>query len=146
MYLSDVPGPELDANDQSCQKTWEPAFRRSRWFTRGWTLQELLAPESVEFFSKDGETLGSKESLDRQVSEITGIPVKALRRSALSGFSITERISWAEKRNTKYQKDKAYSLLGVFGVSMPLNYGEGGDNAFMRLHGEIEKASKGRLP
>jgi hypothetical protein len=62
------------------------------WFTRGWTLQELIAPSLVAFFSKEGEMLGNKRSLERHIHEITGIPVNALRGGALSDFSITERM------------------------------------------------------
>jgi hypothetical protein len=144
VYLSDVPEPELDTNSQSVEQPWESSFRKSRWFTRRWTLQELIAPAVVEFFSKNCEKLGNKASLERQVCEITGIPVKALQGSTLSNFGITERISWTEKRETKYQEDKAYSLLGIFGVFMPLNYGEGRDNAFNRLKEEIKRAANGK--
>jgi Heterokaryon incompatibility protein (HET) len=143
VYLSDVStpyGPETRLSDAS----WESAFRNSRWFTRGWTLQELIAPSSVEFFSKESAWLGDKKSLERQVCEITGIPVNALQGSPLSNFSVTERFSWINRRDTKYQEDKAYSLLGIFGVFMSLNYGEGKDNAFRRLQEEIEKALKGK--
>src|SRR5258706_12048994 len=100
VYLSDVPRPAFDNNDKSCQLPWESAFRKSRWFTRGWTLQELIAPIVVEFFSKDWEHLGNKASLERHICEITGIPVKALQGSPLSDFSITERGLWAENRKT----------------------------------------------
>jgi hypothetical protein len=74
-------------------KPWESTFRKSEWFTGGWTLQELIAPASVDFFSKEGELLGNKVSLERHICEITGIPVDALRGSPLSNFSDTERMS-----------------------------------------------------
>jgi hypothetical protein len=146
VYLSDVsaPGQVLDANDLSNQP-WEPAFRNSRWFTRGWTLQELIAPTSVEFFSKEGVELGNRESLERHIHEVTGIPVKALGRYPLSGFTIHERMIWAEKRRTTRIEDKAYSLLGIFDVHMPLIYGEGREKSFRRLREEIDKASMGRF-
>jgi hypothetical protein len=144
VYLLDVSRPALHAIDEFGQLPWEPAFRKSRWFTRGWTLQELIAPTSVEFFSKEGEQLGNKRSLERHIHEITGIPVKALQGSPLSGFSVTERMLWAEKRETTRKEDKAYSLLGIFDVYMPLIYGEGRDNATKRLREEIDKASKGK--
>jgi Heterokaryon incompatibility protein (HET) len=143
VYLRDVSRPALDANDKSSQLPWEPAFQKSRWFTRGWTLQELLAPTSIEFFSKEGEQLGDKRSLERHIHEITGIPVEALQGSSLSDFSVTERMLWTEKRETTRKEDKAYSLLGIFNVYMPLIYGEGRENAFKRLREEIDKASKG---
>jgi hypothetical protein len=143
VYLADVSKVVLRTNDKSDQVPWEPAFRKSRWFTRGWTLQELIAPTSVEFFSQDGERLGDKESLGRWTSEITGIPIRALQAGDLHNFSTTERLSWQRSRNTTRSEDKAYSLLGICGVYMPLIYGEGKDNAFQRLREEIEKASKG---
>jgi hypothetical protein len=144
VYLSDVSRYAFDANDKSNQLPWESAFRKSRWFTRGWTLQELIAPASVEFFSKEGEQLDNKNPLERHVHEITGIPVKALQGSPLSDFSVTERMLWAEKRETTRKEDKAYSLLGIFDVHMPLIYGEGREKALRRLREEIDKASKGK--
>jgi len=143
VYLSDVPRPALNA-DEFNQQPWESDFRKSRWFTRGWTLQELLAPASVEFFSKEDERIGDKKSLERYIGEITGIPVKALRGNPLSSFTIAERISWQDSRETTRQEDKAYSLLGICGVYMPLIYGEGRDSAFRRLREEIDKALKGK--
>ncbi|KAL9615665.1 MAG: hypothetical protein Q9160_009349, partial [Pyrenula sp. 1 TL-2023] len=109
VYLSDVSLGEDDA--QQLQPTWEMAFRASRWFTRGWTLQELLAPRSVEFYSSEGKRLGDRESLKLQIQEITGINAQALQGSPLSGFSIEERMLWASRRVTKLEEDKAYSLL-----------------------------------
>ncbi|KAI9870748.1 MAG: Vegetative incompatibility protein HET-E-1, partial [Watsoniomyces obsoletus] len=78
VYLSDVSARKRDKNDQT-RRTWEPAFRNSRWFTRGWTLQELLAPKSVRFFSREGDLLGDKMMLEQQIHEITGVPITALR-------------------------------------------------------------------
>jgi hypothetical protein len=143
VYLSDVPALGHSAN-QASMITWEPAFRDSRWFTRGWTLQELIAPASIEFFSIGRSRLGDKTSLERQIHEVTGIAIKALRGDALSDFSVVERMSWAAKRKTTRTEDKAYSLLGISDVSMPLIYGEG-DKAFTRLRDEIDKNSKSRL-
>ena len=81
VYLSDVSTKKRKASDSFTEYTWEPAFRSSKWFTRGWTLQELLAPSpgSVEFFSQERDRLGDKRSLERQIHEITGIAVSALR-------------------------------------------------------------------
>ncbi|KAN0087098.1 hypothetical protein V8E54_000786 [Elaphomyces granulatus] len=137
VYLADV------TDVKSSQLPCELSFRKSRWFTRGWTLQELVAPAIVEFFSAEGEQLGNKKSLERHIHEVTGIPVKALRGSPLSDFGIPERMLWAEKRETTREEDKAYSLLGIFDVYMPLIYGEGRENAFKRLREEMDKASKG---
>ncbi|KAN0071560.1 HET domain containing protein [Elaphomyces granulatus] len=143
VYLADVSRPALGIDIKSSQLPWELSFRKSRWFTRGWTLQELVAPAIVEFFSEEGEQLGNKKSLERHIHEVTGIPIKALRGSPLSDFSVPERMLWAEKRETTRKEDKAYSLLGIFNVYMPLIYGEGRENAFKRLREEMDKASKG---
>ncbi|TVY34372.1 Vegetative incompatibility protein HET-E-1, partial [Lachnellula subtilissima] len=142
VYLPDVSQPHSGSADMS-NEPWESTFRKSEWFTRGWTLQELIAPASVDFFSKEGELLGNKASLERHICEITGIPVSALRGSPLSDFSVAERFSWAASRETFRQEDKAYSLLGTFNVNMPLIYSEGKEKAMQRLREEIEKASKG---
>jgi hypothetical protein len=144
VYLSDVSTTERKAGSQFSEFPWEAAFRASKWFTRGWTLQEFLAPRLVEFFSREGKRLGDKRSLERQVHEITGIAVSALQGASLSQFGIDERLSWAENRQTTQKEDKAYSLLGIFDVYMPLIYGEGRDNAFIRLREEIEKPLKGK--
>lgn len=112
--------------------TWEASFRASRWFTRGWTLQELLAPKSVVFYSKEGVKLGDKSSLGTVIHEITGIPTEALRGDALSNFSVDERFSWAASRRTKRREDKAYCLMGIFNIFIPIMYGEE-DHATYRL-------------
>ena len=140
VYLVDVSVNGQDPPSQSFQ-SWGPAFRKSRWFTRGWTLQELIAPPFVEFFSIEGKLLGDKKSLERQVHEITGIAVQALQGHSISRFSVAERLSWAESRETKREEDKAYSLLGMFKAYMPPLYGEGIENAFRRLREEINKCS-----
>ncbi|KAI1756638.1 heterokaryon incompatibility protein-domain-containing protein [Xylaria castorea] len=145
VYLSDVQSASpRSASSRSAAAPllsrihWEPAFRRSRWFTRGWTLQELLAPRSVEFLSCDGFKLGDKVSLEREIHQITGIDLAALHGTDLSKFSFEKRMSWAEGRQTKEEADIVYSLLGIFGVYLPLIYGEGKDHAHKRLRGEIE--------
>jgi len=145
VYLPDVPKPHFDAGDKSDQLHWLPEFQRSRWFTRGWTLQELIAPTSVEFYSEGWEKLGSKTSLEQYIRDITGIPVKSLRGGSLSDFSVTERMLWGDTRETTRSEDKAYSLLGIFDVYMPLIYGEGRENAMNRLREEIAKNTKGML-
>lgn len=136
VYLSDVSVGDED--EDHTKRTWELAFRNSRWFTRGWTLQELLAPASVEFFSQEGERLGDKNILEQQIYEVTGIPIAALRGTPLSQFSVDERMRWAAKRNTTKKEDKAYCLLGIFGVFMPLIYGEG-EHAFVRLRKKMDR-------
>ncbi|KAI0095810.1 heterokaryon incompatibility protein-domain-containing protein [Nemania sp. FL0031] len=142
VYLSDVPRtntPIVTSSFVSRPRTWEPAFRASRWFTRGWTLQELLAPQIVEFISSDGVKLGDKVSLEDEIHQITGIDHNALRGSDLSEFSFEKRMSWVEGRQTKEEEDIVYSLLGIFGVFLPLIYGEGRDHAHIRLREQIEK-------
>jgi hypothetical protein len=144
VYLSDVFVPEEVIDAETFRITWEEAFRRSRWFTRGWTLQELLAPASVEFFSKEGKRLGSRISLEQDIHEITRIPIGVLRGQNLGEFSIEERMSWAAERTTTLKEDKVYCLLGIFGVFLSLIYGEGEAYATLRLKEEIEKRQKGR--
>ena len=142
VYLSDVSTLKRRASDEVSEFTWERAFRDSRWFTRGWTLQELLAPSSVEFFSQEWERLGDKGSLKQQIHKITGIPQGALQGVPLSQFSVNERLSWKENRRTKLKEDRAYSLLGIFGVHIAPMYGEGAREAFRRLLGEVDKLGK----
>jgi len=145
VYLSDVSNPDFNTHVEFNPQPWESDFRKSRWFTRGWTLQELLAPSLVEFFSQRRDRLDDKKSLKQQIQEITGIPHLALQGDPLSQFGIDKRLSWIERRQTKLEEDKAYSLLGIFDVSMPLIYGEGRDKAFKRLREEIDKPLKGLL-
>ncbi|RDW83490.1 hypothetical protein BP5796_04981 [Coleophoma crateriformis] len=140
VYLSDVSKPGSGADDPTA---WEGAFRESRWFTRGWTIQELIAPRLVDFFSFEGEQLGSKLSLESKICEITGIANKALRGDALSNLSIRERRSWAERRSTTIEEDEVYCLIGIFDVSMVPIYGEGRDQAFRRLEDTIHTKYKG---
>jgi hypothetical protein len=143
VYLTDVSVPEEVTDPAAFCISWKQAFRRSRWFTRGWTLQELLAPTSVEFFSREGKLLGSRNSLEQEIQEITAIPTKAIRGQKLSSFSIEERMSWAAGRTTTMAEDRIYCLLGIFGVFLPLIYGEGEDYASLRLREEIQKRQQG---
>ena len=135
VYLSDVSTSGHE-NDHLPRSTWKLAFRKSRWFTRGWTLQELIAPTLVEFFSLEGKRLGDKSSMEQQVHEITGIAIHALRGNPLSDFSVADRMSWAAERRTAREEDEAYCLLGIFDIHMPLIYGER-EKAFIRLKKEI---------
>jgi hypothetical protein len=147
VYLSDVSTRKRKANNRLSKYTWESAFRSSKWFTRGWTLQELLAPgpDSVEFFSREGDRLGDKRTLEQQIHEITRIPITALQGTPLSQFDINDRLLWAENRQTTREEDKAYSLFGIFDIQIPLLYGEGRDKALKRLREEIDKPLKGKL-
>jgi hypothetical protein len=141
VYLSDVSIGKDDGYPS--QSTWDASFRASEWFTRGWTLQELLAPNLVEFFTQERMRLGDKSSLGQQIHEITGIALQALQGISLSHFSVDERFKWAQKRNTTREEDQAYCLLGIFNISMPVIYGEGKDRAATRLRKEIREASNG---
>jgi hypothetical protein len=140
VYLQDIAIVGGERNDQQSDLAWHPAFRAHRWFTRGWTLQELLAPVSVDFFTEKGQRLGDKLSLVQQIHEATGIPTEALQDNRLDQFDVEERFRWAEKRETTYEEDWAYSLLGIFGVFMLPNYGEGKEYAVRRLRKEIDDA------
>jgi hypothetical protein len=133
VYLSDV-----SVDDGVCSKGWMSDFKKSRWFTRGWTLQELIAPTSVQFFSKEERLLGDKKSLEGTLHEVTDIAIPALQGTALSLFEVDDRMSWAQNRDTKREEDAAYCLLGIFNIHMPLLYGEGREKAMNRLRKEIE--------
>lgn len=137
VYLSDVPS----ASEQTSQSDKQPSFKNNRWFTRGWTLQELLAPKNVVFFSMDGTRIGDRCFLAKEIARETSIPVAALENGPhfMLKYPVEERMNWAEHRRTKREEDAAYCLLGIFEVQMPLIYGEGREKAFGRLKKEIEK-------
>ncbi|KAL5374687.1 hypothetical protein DPSP01_011778 [Paraphaeosphaeria sporulosa] len=139
VFLADVPRPLSNGNEKTNASPWEVDFRESRWFTRGWTLQELLAPCSVTFYSRERKRLGDKSSLRPLIHEITGIPKLALQGGLVSQFSANERLSWIQHRQTKLAEDKAYSLQGIFGVHIAPIYGEGEATAFKRLMSESDK-------
>ena len=157
-------------------------FHESRWFTRGWTLQELIAPVKLFFYTRDWKFVASRDRLYpsqlEPVIKVTGLPRSVIKRNrngeravcpetrsgpralphdfdsqtcrrcgsredwldVLNSISIAERLSWAAKRETTRPEDKAYCLLGLFGVNMPLLYGEG-SSAFPRLLEEVLKTS-----
>jgi hypothetical protein len=143
--LSDKRSPNMALkaiHNESDSNPWNSEFLQSRWFTRGWTLQELLAPRSVEFFSLGHRRLGDKNSLKEQIQAITGIPSLALEGARLSQFGIDERFKWIDRRQTKLPEDKVYSLLGIFDVDLPLLYGEGAANAFKRVREIIDKRER----
>ncbi|KAL5371406.1 hypothetical protein DPSP01_014286 [Paraphaeosphaeria sporulosa] len=139
VYLSDVSSSPLSAEGEANSLPWESEFRGSKWFTRGWTLQELLAPSVVEFFSCDWHRLGDRESLKSQIHEVTTIPCDVLEGALLSVSSIDERFRWKQDRHTKLKEDGAYCLSGIFDVEMAPVYGEGTEEAFRRLRDEIRK-------
>lgn len=130
VYLEDLPTPKPFL---SLQK-----FRSTRWFTRGWCLQELIAPWNVKFYSGEWSPVGTKQSLCGKIEEITAIPRAVLlgQSNALKECCIAQKLSWASTRETTRIEDEAYCLLGIFGVNMPMLYGEG-ERAFYRLQEEI---------
>jgi hypothetical protein len=151
-YLADVE-PLSVGNDRV-----EASFRESVWFSRGWTLQELLAPRTVVFLTKNWEVIGHKctssaitdggqcpgvgHRLNGIISEITGIPELVLYDYPRSKeLSIEERMSWSAQRKTTRQEDMVYCLLGIFEIHMPVMYGEG-EFAQIRLRNEIEKKTE----
>ncbi|KAI6023400.1 heterokaryon incompatibility protein-domain-containing protein [Pisolithus marmoratus] len=116
------------------------------WFSRGWTLQELIAPTEIKFFNKNWVPIGTKQDLISTLEEITGIPEEVLndeqvlRSTRLLRPSVAQIMSWAADRKTSRVEDRAYSLMGLFGVNMPMLYGEG-SKAFQRLQLEIIRVS-----
>ncbi|PIL28679.1 hypothetical protein GSI_08723 [Ganoderma sinense ZZ0214-1] len=131
-FLADVPPLRLEHHRRETSR-----FRCSRWFTRGWTLQELIAPFRLVFLARDWTMIGSKDSLVDLITEITRIDCEALLHvEPLDEFSIAQRFSWAAERETTRVEDRAYSLLGILDINMPTLYGEG-ERAFRRLQEEI---------
>ncbi|KAI6141592.1 hypothetical protein BKA82DRAFT_4200189 [Pisolithus tinctorius] len=111
------------------------------WFIRGWTLQELIAPKHLEFFDKDWRYISNKRRLAPMLERITRILREVLKDGmAAKRLSVGQIMSWAADRKTTRVEDRAYSLLGLFGVNMPMLYGEG-KKAFQRLQLEIIRVS-----
>ena len=135
VYLSDVHSSNVPEAPQS-------EFRASSWFTRGWTLQELLAPKELHFYGSKWESIGTKNELSPTIEEITGIPrVYLTGQVGLHEASVAQRMSWAANRVTTRTEDVAYCLLGLFRVTMPMIYGEK-EQSFVRLQHEIMKNSE----
>jgi len=130
-YLSDV------SKSEDPTATAE-ALRQSVWFTRGWTLQELLAPATLVFYSSDWQPIGTKIHHRALISQLTGIDEAYLMGADLRQAPISKRMSWAALRKTSRTEDRAYCLLGIFDVNMALIYGEG-TKAFGRLQRKIMK-------
>ena len=112
----------------------------SRWFRRGWTFQELLAPKYMAFFDYKWEKLDTRSNLSPAISRITGIPRRILLLDVSGEYSVAQIMSWAAGRETTREEDMAYCLLGILGVNMPLIYGEG-KRAFERLQEEFMRTS-----
>jgi hypothetical protein len=138
VYLSDV------STDEDALKIPKESLAQSRWFSRGWTLRELVAPANVEFFSREGTHLGNKRSLVQELNNITKISIEALQgRVTLSELSVEERMSWRRNCQTKRPEDSSYCMLGIFDLNMLPIYGEGEKKAFVRLERKIRKISNG---
>ncbi|KAF2995853.1 hypothetical protein E8E13_003325 [Curvularia kusanoi] len=126
-YLSDV----------STKRDWKQEFEKSRWFTRGWTLQELLAPAIVEFYDEAWKSIGRKRRMAQQIQTATGIEQQYfLERDSIKSANIATKFRWAAYRKTTRVEDIAYCLLGLVEVNMPMLYGEG-EHAFYRLQREL---------
>jgi hypothetical protein len=143
IYLADVPAFH-DGGNEDAVGAQRDIFKSSRWFTRGWTLQELLASKHRRFFASDWteiKNLGPNVDILRICSKVTGISADALyHKRPLAKFCVAERMSWAAYRQTTRLEDRAYSLMGIFGVNMAILYGEGLRGAFRRLQREIMRA------
>ncbi|KAI1458132.1 HET-domain-containing protein [Annulohypoxylon moriforme] len=139
-YLSDIPG-SASQDGEGDLGYMNHQFRQSIWFRRGWTLQELIAPRQLVFYSSSWTKIGDRSGLALDISAVTGIETRLLRGMAdLHTVSIAKKMSWAARRETTRVEDIAYCLLGLFDVNMPLLYGEGA-KAFTRLQEEIIKTS-----
>lgn len=136
VYLADISVSDLSNPDEL-----DVVFSFSRWFTRGWTLQELIAPSKVVFFDANWQAMGTRSEYRDKIAKRTGIDREVLDGKDPLGFSVANRMSWASQRQTTRVEDLAYCLMGLFGVNMPLIYGEK-HKAFLRLQTEIMKVSE----
>ncbi|KAH9918569.1 HET-domain-containing protein [Epithele typhae] len=135
-YLNDVAADTWDRLDTYKNRT---GFQLSKWHSRGWTLQELLAPRTVVFFTCDWTPIGTKYELAELLEGTTGIPIAVLRfERGISEMSVAARMSWASQRTTTRVEDETYCLFGLFGINMPTVYGEG-RGAFYRFQEELMK-------
>ncbi|KAK6435197.1 hypothetical protein LTR95_008617 [Oleoguttula sp. CCFEE 5521] len=118
--------------------TDESKVPESEWFTRGWTLQELLACKTARFYDVNWDEIGTKATLALDLQRITRIEAGYLHhRKSLHLASIATKLSWACDRVTTRPEDKVYSLVGLFDVYLPIQYGEGLKKAFRRLQLEL---------
>ncbi|KAK1956063.1 HET-domain-containing protein [Colletotrichum sublineola] len=138
VYLSDATGTQ-PAFVEDCSSQTKPVV--ARWYSRGWTLQEVIAPAKIRFFRRDWTDLGSKEDHLNAISRITGMDIYALQGGELSRISVARRFNWLARRKTTRVEDMAYCMLGIFDINMPLLYGEGA-KAFIRLQEEIINATE----
>jgi hypothetical protein len=140
---NEVRDDEIPQDNNEISNDLDEQLAKSKWFTRGWTLQELVAPKQVIFFSFDWTRLGTRHDWLDEISSLTNIHSRALtgELEQIAHCSIAQRMSWTSNRKTTRKEDMAYCLLGIFEVNMPLLYGEGAERAFMRLQEEIIKDS-----
>jgi hypothetical protein len=144
-YLEDVLKDESkDHSLENHPKEIGP-FRRSEWlesiwFKRGWTLQELIAPKTVRFYTRDWNFIATKSDMADLIWAKTNIDVEVLKNPFNSRMNVAKTMSWAKGRTTSREEDRAYSLMGLFGVNMPTLYGEG-SRAFIRLQEEIMRTT-----
>ncbi|KAI6155055.1 heterokaryon incompatibility protein-domain-containing protein, partial [Pisolithus tinctorius] len=117
----------------------------SEWFRRGWTLQELLAPQTVLFYTQNWslykDLTPSNHKTDVAVLEelerVTGIETRFLTNFSPGLDDARSRLQWAALRHTTRPEDIAYSLFGIFNLHLPVLYGEPAENALGRLLSEI---------
>ena len=157
VHLSDVEHSPKELDELNLQNAYteqqrleqrakfKQKFRQSCWFTRGWTLQELLAPDRLIFFSTNWKTIGDRREFAEEISRSTNIDIKYLQKypwsQPLSRANVAAKMSFASRRVTSREEDMAYCLLGLFDVNMPLLYGEGAIKSFQRLQIEIMRNS-----
>jgi len=142
-YLNDVVCPPR--GDQTFkrqqQQGSQPRGQESVWFERGWTLQELLTPQSMEFYDVEWKFMGTRADLADDLQRVTGIDKRYLTgHSSFREASVATKMSWMAGRVTKEVEDIAYSMLGLFNVNLTPLYGEG-CKAFMRLQRAILESS-----
>jgi Heterokaryon incompatibility protein (HET) len=145
VHLADVTTQLLDGwkDGEDDISPWTATFVGCRWFTRGWTLQELIAPRRLVFYTKDWRRIATKRELCQTIARHIGIPSPVLLGADPRRELVAERMSWASKRSTSRIEDMAYCLMGLFDVNMPLLYGEG-ERAFLRLQQELIKFNNDR--
>jgi hypothetical protein len=139
VYLSDLSDVSMGKRNRDGSAVWLQNLRRCRWFKRGWTLQELIAPARVEFYARNQQYIGSRKELCREIHDITKINVEALNGRPLEEFSLSARRRWALGRETTVPEDSAYAMMGLCGVVIIPYYGEDKDQAWRRLDREIRK-------
>ncbi|KAK1689795.1 hypothetical protein BDP55DRAFT_757784 [Colletotrichum godetiae] len=129
-YLSD---------DDELKPKFRNSLRRSTWFTRSWTLPELIAPPELVFYSCGWKVMGTRSELQNDLFNITAVGPFILQGGDLAKVSVARKMFWATNRNTHRHEEVAYTLSGLFGIEMMPIYGKGNANAFLRLQEHIAK-------